>query len=221
MDISHAVHKRLKEGDIFYVFYDYIGKYLFGKVLLDVKNRILKNEDIDKFRFFSNCYLIGIYNGIYDNPILETNEFIIPSMYVLKGAFSGKNKCIDWHFYCNETIDYSKLTFPETLISYNNEIYFRAGGLYIKTPLTHKDYAKDFAIHGAVYFDLVLCDVVHYMKRDDLFPTKIDVKIRIGDNDLRFLPEKREKLFSLMNENPNLSQYELSLKYGFDISRFY
>lgn len=33
---------KLKEGDIFYVYNDYYKRYFFGKILVDIKNRLVK-----------------------------------------------------------------------------------------------------------------------------------------------------------------------------------
>ena len=37
--------KKLKEGDIFYVYNDYYKRYFFGKILVDIMNRFIKRAN--------------------------------------------------------------------------------------------------------------------------------------------------------------------------------
>ena len=83
--------KRLQEGDIFYV--EQKGKYFFGKILLDVSDRILKIEKENiSLKFFSGCYLVAVYDGIYDKPELTTRDLSIPSAFTFKKYFY--NGCV-------------------------------------------------------------------------------------------------------------------------------
>ena len=36
---------KLEEGDIFYVYNDYYKRYFFGKILVDIKNRLVKRAN--------------------------------------------------------------------------------------------------------------------------------------------------------------------------------
>ncbi|MDR2906212.1 MAG: sugar transporter, partial [Helicobacteraceae bacterium] len=101
--------KRLVEGDIFYVQYN--GKYFFGKILMDVSERMpVRNIPM---KFFHDCYLVGVYKGIYDDPILTDKEFIIPSIYTQKKQFYLKNDKTDWTFYENESVNFKRdINFP-------------------------------------------------------------------------------------------------------------
>ena len=40
-------------------------------------------------------------------------------------------------------------------------------------------------------------------------------------SDIRSLPEKRKEIYEAIGEDPNQSYYELALKHGFDLARFY
>jgi hypothetical protein len=71
--------KRLTEGDIFYV--QQGGKYFFGKILMDISQRILKKETVTTLKFYDGCFLVSVYKGIYDEPNLTETEYIIPSIY--------------------------------------------------------------------------------------------------------------------------------------------
>jgi hypothetical protein len=40
-------------------------------------------------------------------------------------------------------------------------------------------------------------------------------------NDLKYYPVLRNKIYTLIGEDPNQSYYEMALKYGFDLRRLY
>jgi hypothetical protein len=211
--------KRLKEGDIFYVLYK--EKYFFGKILMDVSQRI-STRDIT-MKFFHDCYLIGIYKGIYNHPNLKEKEFIIPSIYTQKKQFYSKRDKTEWHFYKNEPIDYKKdITFPENIIFVDKVgICFRCGELQFLTKLTQKDWREDFDIQRQVHFwySTILMIACHYQNRDDLMDFQHFAYLE--KEDLRFAEKQREEVYKQIGENINTSYYELALKHGFDLGRFY
>jgi hypothetical protein len=210
---------RLEEGNIFYV--QYKGKYFFGKILMDISER-MSTRDIP-MKFFHDCYLIGIYKGIYDEPILKDKEFIIPSIFTQKKQFYLKKDKTDWTFYRNEPIDYKKdISFPENIIIVDKTgICFRCGELQLLTKLTKKDWLGDFDIQRQVHFwySSVLICACHYQGRDDL----IDYMpyAFLEKEDLRFAEKQRKGVYKQIGEDINISYYDLALKYGFDLGRFY
>ena len=212
--------KRLEEGDIFYV--EQNGKYFFGKILLDVNNRILKKEEDNiAFKFFSGCYLVAIYKGIYDKPELITKEFIISSAFTFKKYFYSKKYKIEWTFYDNETIDYKQLDFPECLQSGNENItYFRNGELFLKTNLTYNQFDNEYYVTCSIQGYYSLIDAAcHYQNRDDLMD--MTPAYYLEKSDLRFAPEKRIAIYKQIGEGMSQSYYEMALKYDLDLGRFY
>lgn len=211
--------KRLTEGDIFYVLYQ--GKYFFGKILMDVAERI-PNRSIT-LKFFHDCYLVGVYKGIYDEPILEENEFIIPSIFTQKKQFYLRKDKTEWHFYKNEPIDYKNdISFPENIIIVDKVgICLRIGELQFLTKLTNEDWRGDFDIQRQVHFGYssVLRMACHYQDRDDLLDFKPFAYLE--REDLRFAENRRKEVYKQINENLNISYYDLALKNGFDLGRFY
>ena len=211
---------KLEEGDIFYVLYN--GKYFFGKILLDVSNRILKIANIDSFKSFSDCYLVAVYKGIYDAPLLEFDEFIINGIYVYNKYFYSKKYKINWQFYMHEGIDYTKIDFPESLVAiHGNGICFTKGELEISTELTEIDYDGEFKVNKTVnpsYYSVIDC-ACHYQKRDDLMTFK--PYSFLESQDFRFALNKREFIYKKINEDPNQTYYQLALKHGYDLGRFY
>ena len=135
---------KLKEGDIFYVYNDYYKRYFFGKILVDIKNRLVKrvNEGLLwPLDFFSDCYLVSVYKDIADTPVLKSREFIIPGSFIYKSSFNRKNEDgIKWVYYDHEDINYKELEFPEYIVSSNDKICLQRGELSIPTGLTRAQY---------------------------------------------------------------------------------
>jgi hypothetical protein len=59
----------------------------------------------------------------------------------------------------------------------------------------------------------------HYGGRDDLM--SFDQYCYLKAEDLRFSYDKRMEIYNQINEKENISDYELALKHGFDLGRFY
>jgi len=212
--------KRLEEGDIFYIREK--GKYFFGKILLDVNERILKQEPKNALWTFSGCYMVSVYRGIYDELKLTTNELVIPSAFITKKYFYSKKHKIEWSYYKHEPIEYKELEFPESLINGEGMItYFTKGELKLKTDLTYQQFDKEYCIlktNHRSYYSLI--DIAcHYQNREDL----MDIKraFYLERSDLRFAPEKRKEVYKQIGEDINQSYYEMALKHGLDFGRFY
>ena len=212
--------KKLEEGDIFYSIYN--GKYIFGKLLMNVSQRM--PERVKPMRAFHDCYLVGIYKGIYDKPILTENEFVIPSIYTIKKQFYLKNEDkTEWYFYRTEPIDYKKdINFPECItIVDSRKICFHCGEVQLLTKLTQKDWRGDYDIQRQVHFwyQTVLNSACHYGNRDDLVDFTICSSLE--REDLRFAEQQRQEVYKQIGEDLNISYFELALKHGFDLGRFY
>ena len=205
---------KLKEGDIFYVYNDYYKRYFFGKILVDIKNRLVKRANeglLWPLDFFSDCYLVAVYKDIADTPVLKSREFIIPGSFIYKSSFNRKNEdAIKWVYYDHEDINYQELEFPEYIVSSNDKICLERGELSIPTSLTRAQYENEFNITGGINYSnaLLLQGLPAY-------------KERIDYSDLRLLPELRKKLYEMIGENPDTPYYELALKHGKDLARFY
>ena len=209
---------KLKEGDIFYVYNDYYKRYFFGKILVDIKNRLVKrvNEGLLwPLDFFSDCYLVAVYKDIADTPVLNSREFIIPGSFIYKSSFNRKNEDgIKWVYYDHEDINYKELEFPEYIVSSNDKICLERGELSIPTGLTRAQYENEFNITGSKtgginYSNALLLQGLSAYKKN------------IDYSDLRLLPELRKKLYEMIGENPDTPYYELALKHGKDLARFY
>ena len=209
---------KLKEGDIFYVYNDYYKRYFFGKILVDIKNRLVKRANeglLWPLDFFSDCYLVAVYKDIADTPVLKSRDFIIPGSFIYKSSFNRKNEdSIKWVYYDHEDINYHELEFPEYIVSSNDKICLQRGELSIPTGLTRAQYENEFNITGSKtgginYSNALLLQGLSAYKKN------------IDYSDLRLLPELRKKLYEMIGENPDTPYYELALKHGKDLARFY
>ena len=210
--------KKLKEGDIFYVYNDYYKRYFFGKILVDIMNRLVKRANeglLWPLDFFSDCYLVAVYKDIADAPVLKSREFIIPGSFIYKSNFNRKNKdAIKWVYYDHEDINYQELEFPEYIISCNDKICLQRGELSIPTGLTRTQYENEFNITGSKTGGINYSNAL-------LLQGLPAYKERIDYSDLRLLPELRKKLYEMIGEDPDTPYYELALKHGKDLARFY
>ena len=210
--------KKLEEGDIFYVYNDYYKRYFFGKILVDIMNRFIKRANeglLWPLDFFSDCYLVAVYKDIVDTPVLKSREFIIPGSFIYKSSFNRKNKdAMEWVYYDHEDINYKELEFPEYIVSSNDKICLQRGELSIPTGLTRTQYENEFNITGSKtgginYSNALLLQGLPAYKKN------------IDYSDLRLLPELRKKLYEMIGEAPDTPYYELALKHGKDLARFY
>ena len=210
--------KKLKEGDIFYVYNDYYKRYFFGKILVDIKNRLVKQANeglLWPLDFFSDCYLVAVYKDIAETPVLKSREFIIPGSFIYKSSFNRKNEdSIKWVYYDHEDINYQELEFPEYIVSCNDKICLQRGELSIPTGLTRAQYENEFNITGSKtgginYSNALLLQGLPAYKKN------------IDYSDIRLLPELRKKLYEMIGEDPDMPYYELALKHGKDLARFY
>jgi len=209
---------KLKEGDIFYVYNDYYKKFFFGKILVDIKNRLVKRANeglLWPLDFFSDCYLVAVYKDIADTPVLKSRKFIIPGSFIYKSSFNRKNEDgIKWVYYYHEDINYKELEFPEYIVSSNDKICLERGELSIPTGLTRAQYENEFNITGSKtgginYSNALLLQGLPAYKKN------------IDYSDLRLLPKLRKKLYEMIGEDPDAPYYELALKHGKDLARFY
>ena len=209
---------KLKEGDIFYVYNDYYKRYFFGKILVDIKNRLAKRVDeglLWPLDFFSDCYLVAVYKDIADAPVLKSREFIIPGSFIYKSSFNRKNKDgMEWVYYDHEDINYQELEFPEYIVSSNDKICLERGELSIPTGLTRTQYENEFNITGSKTGGINYSNAL-------LLQGLPAYKQRIDYSDLRLLPKLRKKLYEMIGEDPDMPYYELALKHGKDLARFY
>jgi hypothetical protein len=216
--------KRLQEGDIFYVRVN--GKYVFGRILMDINERILKLEPQHVYSFYKGCYLLEVYKGICDEPNLVTTEIVLPGEFVFKKDFYAKQDKTDWHFYDSKPIDYKEMDFPETLETGDDGFLdFRKFDIALPTKTLYRNFYSDTfnqKYTGTIHFSYysIVDEAFHIQGRDDLMHLKSCVYFS-SDRNLRLQLDDRKKFYKQIGENINTSYYDMALKHGFDLARFY
>lgn len=216
---EQTMKDRLQEGDIFYVRFN--DKFLFGKILMDVAKRM--PQRLIPMKEYHDCYLVAIYKGIYDEPILTETDFIIPSAYTQTKQFYQKKYNTEWYLYKNSPIDYKKdISFPECItIAGKAGICLRVGEIQLPLTLTNEQWRSDFDIQRKVHFQYstLLMYACYYQGREDLLDWKPYAYLE--KEDLRYAPLQRKEVYRQIGEDIRISYYDLAKKYDLDLGRWY
>ncbi|WP_185246558.1 Imm26 family immunity protein [Chryseobacterium bernardetii] len=222
--------KKLKVGDIFYLKLKDQEKYVFGRVLFDVKKQYQKIVNVNNLpsdyfpylkMFYSDCHLVEMYHGVYDkvNDFGSSSKIIIPR--VLTQPVDSKRNVLDWGIVTNQKVDYTHIEFPENLNLSNNVKFLDRGELSLRTKITGNE-AESIGYKSNMCVPLTVANAsLDFQERRDLIPEDIRRPSYLKDNDLYYNPELRTKIYSDLNLDPDKSYYELSKEMGFDLARFY
>jgi hypothetical protein len=218
----------LKTGDIFSVKVAE-NEFIFGRILFDVSKQYLHsplgNETKNYLDFFSECFLIETFYGVYsDISNVDMEKKAVLSVFVFNNFYKKdffQNR--DFTVVGFKEVDYKKVSFPETLSSYHPNYYFSCGELYIKINIDeHTYYDKIKIMPSAGYgYDEIIVATLDISKREDLIEPgdKMDNYFRWSD--LRSVPNIRSDIYTMLGEDPTQSYYEMALKHGFDLARLY
>jgi len=167
---------------------------------------------------FGKCVLIETYKGVFSS--LEEVDF---SKVAIKSNFVRTDmlKREDVKLIGYEPVQPQGVSFPEVMSMYNSKYYFSVGELKIPVNITYEEYDEIhvYPTYGSGYWELV-ATLVWSDRKDLVEESDIKESYFIAD-DLRYSPEKRNKIYAMIGENPNQSYYELALKRGFDLARLY
>jgi hypothetical protein len=210
---------RAKPGDVFSM---PIGKkeFLSGRVLLDVYTQCfapgrLKPES--PLVFFQGCMLVEIHGVPTPKPAVADERVLIPSMFVVARAFTGK-----WPVVGNRPIDPSRVDFPPTLSLVGPNPHLSWGEIQVPIAITFTE-LEALDISPTITTSLLDQIALFALGREkDLDRKRVkNIKIvRPQHWDLRFHP-RREELFKLAGLPTQPTYYDEALKRGFDLRRFY
>ncbi|SDI39743.1 Imm26 family immunity protein [Chryseobacterium jejuense] len=222
--------KKLKVGDIFYLKLKNQEKYVFGRVLFDVKKQYQKIVNVNNLpsdyfpylkMFYSDCHLVEMYDGLYDqsNSYDSTSKIIIPR--VLTQAIDSKWNILNWGIIKNEPVDYTKVEFPEHLNIMSNIVKLDRGEISLKTNMNIKDNIID-NFNSEMYVPATIAYAsLDFQNKRELIPEDARWPEYIKNGDLLYHTELRRKIYNDLNIDPDKSYYELSKEMGFDLERFY
>ena len=222
-----AKRVKLKTGDIFSIEATE-HEFVFGRVLFDPDeqylNKIPKEEQFSYLDFFGGCVLIETYIGVFPSfENIDIKKTGIKGNFVSKKMFKREDvKIID-----NQPVNPKEVSFPEVISTYNSNYYFTVGELKIPITITSDEYKEIhvYPAYGSGYWELVATLVwsgrKDLVKEEKIKDNTVDVSYYFTAEDLKFSPEKRNKIYAMLHENPNQSYYEMALKFGFDLARLY
>lgn len=210
--------KKLAVGDVFAIKIGNTSLHYFGRVLFDVKKQYIKTKEFpdNYFGWYGKSILIEIYKSISENLEATNLDLAVQSTFI-----SPKNLLKnDIQVLRNEPVDPKKVGFPEVISSIDGNICFNLGELQLKTQYDRKfaDEANMFPRLGNMYW--IQMAVFDYSGRRDLIEDKDDIKSNYF-NDIRNVPALRKKIYSDLGEDPDQTYYELALKHGLDLARYY
>lgn len=217
------MNKNIKVGSIFSVKVSSNEK-IFGRVLFDVDDYLNKSKsegNQNYFDIYRKCILIETFGKVLN----EFDESIVSNIAV-KSSFIPIDTFFDedeWELTGqNYPILSEYISFPEVLRFVNNEVLFCVGEVSLLTTFDEKfrDSVGVYPSFGTGYWETIA--TLDFANREDLIEDKEDIMdAYFKDSDLRESPEIRKQIYEYLNENPALSYYELALKHGFDLKRFY
>ena len=210
-----------KTGDIFSVSVAE-NEFIFGRILFDVNKQYIKKfpkgEQFNNYLdWFGKCYLIETYIGVF--PSLDKVDFdkIAVECDFVANSFFRDDAAIVGH----KEVNPKDVIFPEVLSTYNSQVYYSVGELNLPIDLSWEEYdkIKVCPCMGSGYWSIV--ETLSLSERKDLIdPDDIGDFYRKA-SDLRIQPELRKRLYEMIGENLNQTYYEMALKHGFDLARFY
>ena len=212
--------KKITVGDVFAIKIENTDYYYFGRILFDVKEQYKqKIENHNYLGLYGKSTLIETYKTISKTPEISEFEVVVDSTFIPKRDLLDEEITIIQ----NIPVDPKKVSFPETFSSIQPlGKLLTVGELSILTSFDTKyvDKTKVFPVRGNIYY--LQLATLDYSGRRDLIEDQEDIIDNyFRDSDLRTFPEIRKEIYQDIGEDPNVSYYELALKHGFDLARFY
>lgn len=212
--------KDIKTGDIFAIKIEESNLNYFGRVLFDVQAQYDNGgvQSNNYLEWHKDSVLIETYKHISDSSDIDDYLIAVDSEFIPKKYLLKENiKIIG-----NREVDLKNISFPETLRNIGNATYFTVGELALLTNFSTEyayDNIKIFPTLGKMYY--IQLATLDFAGRRDLIVDKEDIMDNYFKfSDLRSVPEKRKEVYKSVGEDPNISYYELALKYGFNMERF-
>jgi hypothetical protein len=161
------------------------------------------------------------YNGVFDTlDRVDYKKIAVKSNFVSKDMFKRE----DVKILHNIPVNPKNVTFPEVITTFNSNYFFSVGELNIPIKITsqERDDIHIYPSYGSGYWEMVATLV--YSNRPDLIEEKKHIQDKsfyFASEDLRVKPEFRNKIYTMIKEDPKQNYYEMALKHGFDLSRLY
>jgi Immunity protein 26 len=216
---------KFKAGDIFSLQLP-TEEYMTGRILLDVNRQCIRPRLLTSdspLGFHNGHILIEIYKQTFSRPNSSRSDILIPGIWTDPGMLERGL----WEIIDHETIDPSRVEFPESFIGSGPEIIlFRRGELELPINMTRDEYDR-LEILGTTHASGIIEEMIclYYLDRkDDLrkyVPDLVDLELAsLKHSDIRF-NDFRSEAYLRLGEDENQSYFEMALKHGYDLRRFY
>jgi hypothetical protein len=214
--------KKFKAGDIF-SFEIPAGEYMVGRVMLDVKKQCVRPKLLksgSSLSFFGSSILIEVYEQTFSKPTAERSDILIPGFFADPILIEMGN----WEITGHAPINPIQVDFPESFVRSGARTFlFQRGEISIPIDMTIEEYEQlnvTKTLHAAGFlgeFCLYLLD-----RKDEINdPDLVDLELRnLKHTDLHF-NEFRSEAYRRLGEDENQSYFEIALKHGHDLRRFY
>lgn len=193
-----------------------------GRVLLDVHEQALKRRrlpDPSPLMFFKKSVLVEIFAELNDPASAPAGEVLIPSVFTNKAALEAGT----WPVIDHLPVDARIVSFPEVLLSAGRATHFVTGEVSIPIALSFEE-VHQMQVYGSVVGSAVLeqsclyhLDMVDKMRQPFIGNPQAQSQ---AHNDLRF-SEHRARIYELLASDASENYFDLSLRHGRDIRRFY
>jgi Immunity protein 26/Double zinc ribbon len=212
---------KFKTGDLFAIKISE-GEYVNGRVLLDVKRQCIKPRLVkpdSALGFFNGAILVETYRETFAEPTARLSEVLIPGTFVDTYALeSGK-----WQVLGNVGVEPTRVEFPEALVGSGYRSQFLRGEVSLPLSLSGED-RDEINVLGTINPSGMLGDTcLYYLGRKDEITKRWVNGVEtasLAHSDLRF-SKYRSEVYRLLGEDEGQSYFEMAMRHGYDIRRFY
>jgi hypothetical protein len=182
-----------------------------------VKPRRLKPDS--PLLFYDLTILVDLYATVSDSPQRQGVERLVAGLFTdWSSLISGA-----WEVVGHEDVDPTIVEFPEALMTEGPDPRFVRGELYLPLQLTFHDVTR-INVHATIRPSGTLSNVAaYYLERrrsQTTSDSRDDEKRGLARSDLRFSPHRAE-VYRALSEDEHQTYFEVSLRHGLDIRRFY
>ena len=211
-----------KTGDLF-SFPLPTGEQMAGRILLDVKRQCIQPRRLtpsSPLAFFNGSLLIETYRQTSPEPVREaSSEVLIPGLFTdPRSLESGR-----WTVTGSRDVDPAEVDFPQALFLAGPKVHFVWGEISLPARLTYADFQRIDIAHTIEPSGILGEICLYHLGRSGEIgnPALQDVELRnLAHGDLRFSPHKKE-VYASLDEDVRGSYYEVALRLGQDLRRFY
>lgn len=213
--MSKKKKKYLNAGDIVCQKITSNGKYVFGRVLINLKHLDINHKS--SLRFFKNNYLVECYDLINKEPSIANKQFDVLIKGVFMDNFAWEEN--QWEVIGNKEVKPEEIDFPIYLYNAGGRIVCVRGELAFKTKISIDEY-WDLGNMGSLHSGAALKNyVLFYLEKFEWMHPIWREKTTLADSDIRYNKDLYNSLVEYIPEFLTLDYQNLCTKYGIDINK--